>query len=61
MAGRPAALVRRLERAGGPVIGRPEAFLDAGDSLYVAAGGAILESSDGGGTWEVRHRSEEQR
>jgi photosystem II stability/assembly factor-like uncharacterized protein len=47
------------EQAGGRIGGRPEAFLDAGDSLYVAAGGAILESPDGGETWEVRHQSEE--
>ncbi len=52
---------QRWEQVGDPVGGRPEAFLDAGDSLYVAAGGAILESADGGTTWEVRHRSEEGR
>ncbi len=49
------------EQAGGRVGGRPEAFLDAGDSLFVAAGGAILASADGGETWEVRHRSEERQ
>lgn len=46
------------EEVGEPVGGRPEAFLDAGDSLYLAAGGAILESPDDGVTWNVRHRSE---
>jgi len=46
------------EQADGRVGGRPEAFLDAGEALYVAAGGAILESADGG-SWEVRHRSQE--
>jgi photosystem II stability/assembly factor-like uncharacterized protein len=47
------------EEVAGRVGGRPEAFLDAGESLYAAAGGAILESTDDGATWEVRHRSEE--
>jgi photosystem II stability/assembly factor-like uncharacterized protein len=46
------------QQVAGRVGGRPEAFLDAGDSLYVAAGGDILESRDGGETWEVRHREE---
>lgn len=42
---------------GGRVDGRPEAFLDAGESLFAAAGGAILQSRDDGQTWDVRHRS----
>ena len=49
------------EEVGGRVSGRPEALLDAGESLYVAAGGAILESTDGAATWEVRHQAEDGR
>jgi hypothetical protein len=46
------------QRAESPVPGRPEALVDTGDALYVAAGGAILESTDDGDSWTVRHRSE---
>lgn len=46
------------EEVGGSIGGRPEVFLDAGETLYAAAGGAILESTDGGATWDVGHRSQ---
>lgn len=48
---------RQWDEVGRAVDGRPEAFLDTGESLFLAAGGAILESRDDGLTWQVRHRS----
>jgi hypothetical protein len=43
----------------GQAAGRPEAFLDAGDTLVVAGGGIIAESGDGGRTWEELFREDE--
>lgn len=47
---------RQWDAVGGRVDGHPQAFLDAGESLFAAAGGAIMESRDGGKTWDVRHQ-----
>lgn len=49
---------RQWDEVGDGVADRPEAFLDTGESLFVAAGGAILESRDGGRTWKVRHATD---